>query len=93
MFPGAQSAVDRYTITNQSDPEPSVSQPQSAVSSVQDRYDQLTTPQSGSEAFFDLLKTLGGGGGRSEGYEFSGIAERGAENRAARVKVLPQSCT
>ena len=86
MFPGAQSAVDRYTITNQSDPEPSVSQPQSAVSSVQDRYDQLTTPQSGSEAFFDLLKTLGGGGGRSEGYEFSGIAERGAENRAARSK-------
>ena len=87
MFPGAQSAVDRYTIkTFQSDPEPRVSQPQSAVSSVQDRYDQLTTPQSGSEAFFDLLKTLGGGGGRSEGYEFSGIAERGAENRAARSK-------
>ena len=86
MFPGAKSAVDRYTITNQRDPEPSVSQPQSAVSSVQDRYDQLTTPQSGSEAFFDLLKTLGGGGGRSEGYEFSGIAERGAENRAARSK-------
>ena len=86
MFPGAQAAVDRYTIKTQSDPEPSVSQPQSAVSSVQDRYDQLTTPQSGSEAFFDLLKTLGGGGGRSEGYEFSGIAERGAENRAARSK-------
>ena len=86
VFPGAQDAVDRYTIKTQSDPEPRVSQPQSAVSSVQDRYDQLTTPQSGSEAFFDLLKTLGGGGGRSEGYEFSGIAERGAENRAARSK-------
>ena len=55
-----------------------------SASSIQGRYDQLTQPQSRSEAFFDLLKTLGGGGGRSEGYEFAGISERGAELDAAR---------
>jgi hypothetical protein len=69
----------RYSIKS----TPTGAAPGSA-SSIQGRYDQLTTPQSGSEAFFDLLKTLGGGGGRSKGYEFGGISERGAELDAAR---------
>jgi hypothetical protein len=69
----------RYSIKS----TPTGAAPGSA-SSIQSRYDQLTQPQSGSEAFFDLLKTLGGGGGRSKGYEFGGISERGAELDAAR---------
>ena len=56
------------------------------VSNVQARYDELTTPQSGSEAFFDMLKTLGGGAGRSKGFEFAGIAQEGAAQRAAESK-------
>ena len=70
----------RFTIKS---PPPGATR---TASSVQDRYNELTQPQSGSEAFFDLLKTLGGGGGRSEGYEFAGISERGAELDAARNK-------
>ena len=77
------NASERFTLKGSNAPPPPSS---GGISSVQDRYDQLTTPQSGSEAFFDLLKTLGGGGGRSKGYEFAGISERGAELDAARSK-------
>jgi hypothetical protein len=44
--------------------------------SIQEQYNQLTQPQSGTEAFFDLLQTLGGGAGRSKGYEAAGIMQQ-----------------
>ena len=75
------NAKERFKIKGSNAPSTTGS---GGISSVQDRYDQLTTPQSGSEAFFDMLKTLGGGGGRSKGFEFAGISERGAELDAAR---------
>jgi hypothetical protein len=77
------SASDRFTIKNPSTPSTTGG---GGISSVQGRYDQLTQPQSRSEAFFDMLKTLGGGAGRSKGFEFAGIAQEGAAQRAAKSK-------
>jgi hypothetical protein len=77
------NASERFTVKGSNAPSTTGS---GGISSVQDRYDQLTTPQSGSEAFFDLLKTLGGGAGRSKGFEFAGIAQEGAARRAVESK-------
>ena len=69
---GVNTGSGRYEVIGTGDNNSIAQRPMS----IQEQYSQLTQPQSGTEAFFDLLQTLGGGAGRSKGYEAAGIMQQ-----------------
>jgi len=69
---GVNTGSGRYEVIGTGDNNSIAQRPMS----IQEQYNQLTQPQSGTEAFFDLLQTLGGGAGRSKGYEAAGIMQQ-----------------
>ena len=69
---GVNTGSGRYEVIGTDDNNLTAQRPMS----IQEQYSQLTQPQSGTEAFFDLLQTLGGGAGRSKGYEAAGIMQQ-----------------